>query len=751
MYVGKSIERRDARDKVTGAAQYLDDLSPEGTLHGLTVRSEVAHGRIRAIRYDPDFDWSGIVRVDHSDIPGDNVVPLFKDDQPCLAASVIRHLHEPVVLLAGADPERVREAARHVLVDVDPLPAVFEMCEALQGKVHVNGDEHNVLDTIHMRNGDVQAAFAAAAHVVRGDYRTGYQEQLYIEPQGMLAIPTPEGGLCLHASCQCPYFIVRALARILRMPAEQLEVIQAVTGGAFGGKEEYPSIPAAHCALLARKAGAPVKLVYERHEDLVATTKRHPALLHLEHAVAADGTILAMRGTFDIDAGAYATLSKVVLSRGLIHLPGPYRVPAVDVLARVVATNTVPNGAFRGFGAPQATFAYESQLNRIASACGVDPLTVRRRNLLRPGDRTATGMLLDEASAAHECLDRVLAESCYEARRAELKATAGGPGPVRRGVGLSVFLHGAGFTGSGEARIKGRVAMTIEPGGRFRVRAATVEMGQGMRTTFPQIAADALGVEIERVFLGATSTAEVPDSGPTVASRTAMVVGRVVEQAALDMRRQLNAYGLQRGLGGLSLPALAERYFEELGQLRTESVYDLPPGIRWDDALHMGDAYPTYSWAAEVVEVEVDTDTGEVRVLDIVNATDVGRALHPQIVEGQIEGGTLQGVGLAYGEVGRQRDGHFLNDRLATYTIPTTEDTPRIRCHVLEKPFHHGPYGAKGVGEMPLDGVPPAITLAIEEALGVHLNEIPVTPEHLIDLITATPAPPEQGGDRGAC
>lgn len=749
MYVGTNIERRDARDKVTGAALYVDDLSPEGTLYGVTLRSEVAHGRIVAIRYDPSFDWAGIVRVDHRDIPGDNVVPLFKDDQPCLAGELIRHLHEPVVLLAGADPDRVREAALHVQVDVEPLPAVFEVADALSGAVHVNGDEHNVLDTIHMKRGDVAAAFAAAAHVVSGDYRTGYQEQLYIEPQGMLVEPRPSGGLRIQASCQCPYFILRALQRILAMPEEQLEVVQTVTGGAFGGKEEYPSIPAAHCALLALKAGAPVKLIYERHEDLVATTKRHPAFLHLEHAVAADGTILGVRGTFDIDAGAYATLSKVVLSRGLIHLPGPYRVPAVDLFARVIATNTVPNGAFRGFGAPQATFAYESQMNRIARACGIDPLTVRRRNLLKPGDRTATGMLLDEAAAGHECLDRVLAESDYVARRAAA-LSAPTDGPLRRGVGLSVFLHGAGFTGSGEARIKGRVAMTIEAGGRFRVRAATVEMGQGMRTTFPQIAADALDVDIERVFLGATSTAEVPDSGPTVASRTAMVVGRVVEQAALDLRRRLEQFGAERGLAGASLPELAEAHLQQAGPLRAEAVYDLRPGTQWDDALHMGDAYPTYSWAAEVVEVEVDTDTGELRVLDIVNATDVGRALHPQIVEGQIEGGTLQGVGLTYGEVGRQRDGHFANDRLATYIIPTTEDTPTIRCHVLEKPFSHGPYGAKGVGEMPLDGVPPAITLAIEEAIGVRIDEIPVTPERLLDLLHAASADPPQPGDQGA-
>ncbi len=735
MYVGTNLERRDARAKVTGRAHYLDDLTCEGMLHGVTVRSTVPRARIRSITYDPSFDWSGIVRVDHRDIPGENVVTLFKDDQPCLAAGEVNHLHEPVVLLAGPDPDRVREAARHVLIDYEPLPAVFTMGEALSGEVHVNGDEHNVLDVIHMARGDVDEAFERADYVVVGDYRTGYQEQLYIEPQGMLAYPMEGGALRVLGSMQCPYFIVRALARILALDPDRIDVVQTVTGGAFGGKEEYPNILAAHAALLATKAGAPVKVVYDRHEDLLATTKRHPSVIHLEHAVTSDGVILGVRGTMDIDGGAYATLSRVVLSRGIIHLPGPYRVPAVDLVGRVVATNTVPNGAFRGFGAPQATFAYESQMNRIARVCGMDPLTVRRRNMLRDGDETATGMKLDSVGL-QACLDEVLAASGYEEARERL-ASSRGDGPIKRGVGLSLFLHGAGFTGSGEAHFKGKVAVSIEPGGRFRLRAATVEMGQGMRTTFPQIAADTLGVPMEAIFMGKTSTWEVPNSGPTVASRTAMVVGKVLKDACLDMKARLLGFAREEGLDTSDLVELARRHLETRGGLKVQSEYSLPPGIQWDDARHLGDAYPAYAWAAEAVEVSVDTDTGEVTVERIVNATDVGKALHPIIVEGQIEGGTLQGVGFAYGEHSKAEQGRFLNDRMATYIVPTVKDTPDMEVHIVEQPFDHGPYGAKGVGEMPLDGVAPAITLAIEEALGVTIDEIPLSPERILASIEA--------------
>ena len=734
MYVGKNIERRDARDKVTGKARYVEDLAPDGMLHGVTVRSEVPRARIRSITYDPGFDWDGVVRVDHRDIPGENVITLFRDDQPCLAAQEVNHLHEPVVLLAAPDPDRVRAAARHLRIEYEPLPAVFTIEEALEGRVRVNGDERNVLDRIHMQHGDVARAFAQAAHVVVGDYRTGYQEQLYLETQGVLAIPQPSGGLRLMASCQCPYFILRALRRILKMSADEIEVVQTVTGGAFGGKEEYPSIPAAHAALLALKGQAPVRLIYDRHEDIAATTKRHPTIIHLEHAVDANGRILGLRGSFDIDAGAYATLSKVVLSRGLIHLPGPYRVPAVDLLARVVATNTVPNGAFRGFGAPQATFAYESQMNRIARVCGLDPLEVRRRNLLVKGDETATSMKMREPVALGACLDKVLEASGYEQKRRKLRSHPQ-DGPLRSGVGISLFLHGAGFTGSGEVRIKGRVAVSIEERGRFRIRVATVEMGQGMRTTFPQMAADTLGVPIEAVFLGPTSTHEVPDSGPTVASRTAMVVGWTLRDACLELRAALQAFGQEAGVHTKDLQALAREHLDKRGPLQRESVYALPPGFKWDDERHLGDAYPAYAWAAEMAEVVVDLDTGELRVERIVNATDVGRALHPQIVEGQIEGGTLQGVGFTYGESCSVSNGRFLNDRLATYVIPTVQDSPRMEVHVLEEPFDHGPFGAKGVGEMPLDGVAPAITLAIEEALGVRIDEIPVRPERILELI----------------
>lgn len=693
--VGRPVPRREGGDKVTGRARYTDDLVVPGAWYGSTVRSGIARGRVRSITYDPAFDWSRVVVVTAQDIPGDNVVQLIRDDQPALAKIEIRHREEPILLVAAPNRATLESAVAAIRIEYETLEPIFDVANATE-----------TYSTIEITKGDVDQAFAekGAERVVERTFRVGLQEQLYIEPQGAIAIPEEGGRIKVIGSLQCPYYVHRALKRALALNDEQAVVIQAETGGGFGGKEEYPSIVAIHAALLARKAGRPVRLIYDRHEDLAATTKRHPGVIRHRTAVRHDGTLVAQDIDIVLDGGAYCTLTPVVLSRAAIHAAGPYACPNVRIRARAVATNTPPNGAFRGFGAPQSLFAAELMVEHIAERLGVPSLDLRQKWMLRLGDTTATGQKLTESVSSDLVIDAAL--------KAAPPVRPSGRPTVRRGRGLSLVYHGSGFTGSGEKKLGGKVAVEATVDGRFVVLTASTEIGQGTKTIFCQIAADALGVPLDHVIVGPQDTSLVPDSGPTVASRTAMIVGGLIHEAAKELRERLSAK-----------PAMP---------LRVEKTYVQPDTMHWDDETYRGDAYPVYAWACTIVDVDVDMVTGEVRVTDLVSAVDCGKAIHPVMAEGQIEGGMLQAVGWATIEEIKVKDGGYQNDRLATYLIPTALDAPRIKTILVENPYSGGPFGAKGIGELPMDGPAPAIIAAIHQATGVWLDEIPATPEKVL-------------------
>jgi CO/xanthine dehydrogenase Mo-binding subunit len=693
--VGRSVARREGADKVLGRARYTDDLVVPGAWYGKTIRSTIARGRIRAISFDPVFDWSSVVTVTAADIPGDNVVQLIRDDQPALAQGEVRHQEEPILLLAAPDKATLEEAARHVRIDYEPTEPVLDFEQARETYTTIEITKGKVLEDVE----DLKDL-----EVVERTFRVGLQEQLYIEPQGAIAVPGEKGSITVIGSLQCPYYVHRALKRALALTDEQAVVIQAETGGGFGGKEEYPSLVAIHAALLARKAGRPVRLVYDRHEDLAATTKRHPGVITHRTAVRRDGTLLAQDIEIVLDGGAYCTLTPVVLSRAAIHAAGPYACPNVRIRARAVATNTLPNGAFRGFGAPQSLFAAELMVEHVAERLGVRSLDLRRKWMLRVGDTTATGQNLTESVSSDLVLDAAL-KAAPPIRPSDRPT-------VRQGRGVSLVFHGSGFTGSGEKKLQGTAAVECVGDEEFRILTASTEIGQGTKTIFCQIAADALGVPLEQVTVAPQDTSLVPDSGPTVASRTAMIVGGLIHDAATELR------GLARSRGGRPL--------------RVEKTYIQPVTIHWDDQTYRGDAYPVYAWACTVADVEVDTDTGEVRVTDLVTAVDCGKAIHPVMAEGQIEGGSLQAVGWATIEEIKMRDGRYLNDRLATYLIPTALDAPRIRTILVENPYSRGPFGAKGIGELPMDGPAPAVIAAIHDATGVWIDEVPATPEKVL-------------------
>ena len=755
--VGRSPPRKDGVGKVTGRARYLDDLDFPGQLHGLTVRSTVAHAKIVSVTLDKDFDWRGITFVTAKDIPGDNIVQLIVDDQPCLADGIVRHCAEPIALLAGEDVERLEIALRHVRVEYEPLPPVLDpmASEQVFKKYRIERNIEALPD-----------AFAKAYRIIEGTYRVGLQEQMYIEPNAIAAVPRADGGIVIHGSMQCPFYIHRALQRLLNLSDSQIAVVQSVTGGGFGGKEDYPSILAGHAALLARKTGRPVKMAYKREEDVAATTKRHPAIMKHRTAVAEDGTLLGCEIDVVMDGGAYCTLSPVVASRGVLHAGGAYRWPAAAINCRVVATNTPPNGAFRGFGVPQTMFAIEAQMERIAHELQMDPLELRRKNALDLGDQTPTGQELNWSVAAHEVLDAAVARSNFHEKRHRYERENAEGSVKRRGIGLSLALHGAGFTGAGEVRLKARAGVELTPKG-CRVLAISTDIGQGTETVFAQMAADALGVAFDDVEVAVPDTSQMPDSGPTVASRTVMVVGGNIASAARALQAALCAfaadrYGVQEGRvwcqGGIfyaqaagsgaerplaPFEALATVFLEERGPLKFIEQYSHPPGIEFDEVTYSGDAYPCYAWAATVVEVEVDLDTYETRLLEVVHACDIGKAIHPVLAEGQIEGGTVQALGYALLEEHFQKDGRLINTRMQNYLIPTALDAPPIQSVIVEDEYPHGPYGAKGLGELPMDGPAPAVLAAILHATGALVPDLPISPER---LMRALDAPAAAGG-----
>jgi CO/xanthine dehydrogenase Mo-binding subunit len=692
--VGRNVLRKEGHEKVTGKARYIDDLRFENLLHVRTIRSTIPAGEIADIVYH--FDRSGFTIVDHRDIPGRNIVALIDEDQPCLTGTVVRHVAEPILLLAHSDRERLATADvairyRETAPTYDPMRST------------------NSFKTIAIDKGTLDAGMATADVIVEGEYRAGHQEQLYIEPNGVVAVPE-HGGITLYGSLQCPYYVHRALTVLLGLPPDKVRVVQTETGGGFGGKEEYPSVIAGHAALVALKTGRPAKLVYDRVEDMLATTKRHPAIVRHRTGVKKDGRLTAMDIDVVLDGGAYATLSAVVLSRGMIHASGPYRCDHIRARGRVTMTNTPPNGAFRGFGAPQTQFAVEAHMDVIADRLGIDPLRLRERNALRPGDTTATGQKVGSDCSALKVLREAGRRTSFSKRRRALRGT-------RRGIGLSLFFHGSGFTGGGEVKLASKASLALTEHG-VQIRVASTEIGQGTRTMHAQIVADTLGIPYDQVDVSAADTATVPDSGPTVASRTCMIVGRLLQRCAEDMRHRL----------GRLTPAA---YWKKHGGFVVTKQYEKPEGLEWDDDRYRGDAYGSYGWGCDVVEVEVDPVTWQATPVAFTTVHEIGKAIHPLLAAGQIEGGSSQGLGYALLEEVVMRDGRMANAQLTNYIIPTTLDTPPMTVAIMEQPYKHGPFGAKGVGEMPIDGPAPAVINALRHA-GFVLSEIPATPERIM-------------------
>jgi CO/xanthine dehydrogenase Mo-binding subunit len=598
-----------------------------------------------------------------------------------------------------------------------------------------NGEEKETEDGL-------AAAFEAADFIVEGEYHTGAQEQLYIENNGVIAECFRDAAgniesVCVRGSMQCPFYLVHALTLVFNLPEDKCRVIQTETGGAFGGKEDFPSVIGSHAALLAMKCGHPVKITYDRGEDMAATTKRHPSRTRHRTAVSKDGKLLGGTIEVAIDGGAYATLSPVVLSRATIHAPGPYKWPHLRVKAKAMATNIPPHGAFRGFGAPQSLFGLERHMDKIAKVIGLTPEEFRRRNFLATGDCTATGQPLVDPVDMQQLLTRALEESGYH-EKLERFAQENKHSTIKRGVGFASFMHGTGFTGSGERRLNSLVQMDVQDDGRPVILVSSTEFGQGTNTILSQVAAQTLRVAYESIVVAQPDTSIVPNSGPTVASRTAMIVGKLVERASEKMLTTLRDFaGLPDGHTTEQFQAAALAYKAKYGSLLTSVRYEPVTKIYWDDERYRGDAYPGYAWAVYVAEVAVDMNTYMATVTRFDALQEVGRVMHPVLAKGQIEGGVAQGIGYALYEKCMWQNGRMMNNQMTNYIMPTSADLPPIHVHFEEVPSVHGPGGAKGIGELPMDGPAPAILNAIENATGVAFNTIPLLPEDIFERFTS--------------
>ena len=759
--IGRNTRRTDSKDKLRGRPLFTADITYPEMLYGAVVRAPLAHGRIKEIRRDPDFDWSRVTYATADDIPGQKTVQMIQADMPFLAWDEVLYKGEPVALVAAETRELAEAARQAVTVEMEPLAHILTLDELVTRHVG-NGQGREELVELSRwtidHKGDVEEALARAEVVLEAEYTTPHQEQAYLETNAVTAVPEAGGRMRVEGSLQCPYYVAPAVANMLGTDLETLHVKALPLGGAFGGKEDFPSLLSGHAALLAKMSGRPVRIMLQRAEDLAYTTKRHPSWVRIRAGAKKDGTLVAVDMDVVFDGGAYVTMSPVVLSRGAIHAPGGYLWEAVRVNAVAYRTHTPPNGAFRGFGVPQTCFAIESHIDRLAQACGVAPHTFRIKNRLQSGHVTGTCQTLGESVGSEEVLEEALTASGFEQKYREQGWDNVEPGArVAKGVGMAYYWHGAGFTGAGETKISAHVALDLVAADRMvHIRMAATEMGQGAHTVLRQIVAEELGIAEEQVVVDPVDTAKVPNSGPTVASRTTMIVGGELAVCARKAKEHfLKAVG---GLTSVDVAELALRggavfacgtMLNNFGNLlgralaaedqemwTFESVHKLSPHLRWDEEKHLGDAYACYAWGCTVAEVEIDLDTFEVRLPRVTVSADIGRAVNPILAQGQIEGGTLQSLGFALcEEVGVRPDGGLLRDRFQTYILPTTLDAPEIQTRIVEVPYSRGPGGAKGLGEMPMNGGAPAVANAVAHALGVRIQDLPVSPEKIFAAV----------------
>jgi len=755
--VGHVMVRPDALPKVTGKALYADDFSYPGMLIGKTLRAGIPHATVLRLETEAARRLSGVRAVlTAADIPGEHNHGLVVKDWPALVGigEKVRYVGDAVAIVAADSEEIARQALALIEAEYETLPVVSDPVQSRQPEAPVLHEKGNLLKHIKVRKGDVEAGLAEAALVLDETFYTPITEHAFLEPECSIARPLPDGRIEIVVGSQIPYSDREQVARCLGLRHEQVRVIGTLIGGGFGGKEDIAG--QIHAALLAQATGKPVKILYDRHESLLVHPKRHATQIRVRLGAAQDGRLIACETELYGDTGAYASLGEKVMTRATTHSAGPYVVPHVKADCYAMYTNNPPAGAFRGFGVTQSAFAIESVLDELAERLHLDPVELRRRNALRVGAVTNTGQLLTESVGLIECIDRVDAEMRRRAGGDPFRSrrVAGQP-HLRRAWGIAAAYKNTGLGGGAPDRATAEVELYDD--GTAEVRTSSAEIGQGLVAVLQMIAAEELRLSPERIHVLLSDTDLTPDGGPTTASRQTYVTGNAVRFAAEGVRQAMSAALAER----FDLPPEQVKFVEGLAQVDGQrlSYGDVARVMKaegreprasyeyWAPATQPLDSggrmHFAFSFAAQAAEVEVDTETGEVRVLCIVAANDVGRAINPLGLLGQVEGGVMMGLGNALTEEFIVEDGRVFSDHLARYRMPGISHTPEIVSIVVEHPTSEGPHGAKGVGEIVSIPTTPAITNAIAFATGVRIRRLPVDQDWLALEIARRGALPE--------
>ncbi len=757
MSVGSRVIRKDAPAKVEGTAKFLDDYSFPEMHYAVILRSPYAHARVKKIEIDWDTIKSHSANVATAkDIPGKNIVHIIFDDQPLLVDKVARYVGEAVSIVTAPTKDLAQKALASVQVIWNELPANFDPIHATEKEVPLIYGENNIFCTDKVIKGNTEEGFKQADVIIEREYRTPAQEHAYIENQGAIAVPESDGGMTVYGTMQCPYYVHLAVCDVLGLPKNMVRVIQTYTGGAFGGKEDVPSLICSMVAVAALSIKKPVKLVFTREEDIESTSKRHPAVTRCKIGATKDGYLTAVEVEHIMDAGAYATLSPAVLFRGVMHAVGPYNCPHVKINGRAVATNKVPFGAFRGFGSPQTLFAAESQIDALAAALNMNPLEIRRKNIVHEGDTLYLGQKLPNSVGLVDTLEKAIEVSKWSDKWKPLSKRGILPKDTSQyGIGMSTIFYGVGLGAAGKHMSRTGSYLLVNADGSALFAVGNTEMGQGAITVLSQIVADGLGISYDKVRMLPVDTSRVPDSGPTVASRTTTFSGRSLLKACKEINSRLQIVAADVLKTTPNKVAREGSFWKNIDTNKTVEVveiikeafikrinlaaagWDVSPETEYDSEKGQGKkAYVVYAWATNVVEVEVDVETGTIDVKRVVAVHDVGKAVNPETLEGQIQGGSVQGLGYGrYEEIIWDELGRIQNPDLGRYIIPSSKDLPDVESYYVEAEYPEGPFGAKGIGEQPLMGLAPALANAVYNALGIQLTEIPLTPERVWEAI----------------
>lgn len=751
-HIGKSLPRVDAPGKVTGATRFITDIHVENMVYAYPVVSPIAFGKLHGVDLTAAKKQHGFLGAWFADdIPGENQVGVIIHDQPLFAENVVRYVGDAIGIVAAETEIDAIAAAKAVRIDCTPFEPILS----------INASKNVTERTIHATNtacqhqvlrGDIETGFNSADVIVEADITTPYQEHFYLEPQGCIVIPE-DGGVQITGSIQCVFYIQKAVARILGLPFEKVRVVQTPTGGAFGGKEDVPSEVCARAAIAAWHLNRPVKLIYRRQDDVQWTSKRHPFQMHYKVGATKAGKLVAAQITLEENAGAYATLSTVVSYRSTAQAMGPYAIPNIEVHSTSYYTNLPPTGAFRGFGSPQATFGHERVMDLLAEKLEMDPVELRIVNILKSGSETQTGQKLVESVGAMETL--VKASTASEWPTSFSRMGKSEDERYLTGMGVAVCHYGNCLGAAGWSMDGSGAKISLSRDGSVSVAFGLVEMGQGALTAVTQMTAEALGIDPVRITVLPTDTHQIPDSGPSVASRNVVMTGNAIRNAVenlMPILRETAAEALQTDMenivfendrvrdnktgNSLTFSDFCGYLYVSKRPMETNGWWHVPP-LTYDAKTGLGEAYFTYSYATQIAKVKVDTLTGKVWVEKFWAAHDVGKAINPAGLAGQVQGGVVQGAGWALLEDLRINDqGEILTRNLSTYLLPTAMDSINMETYWIEAPEPLGPWGAKGIGEPAIIPTAAAIANAVSNAIGRPMNAIPMTPERVLEAMT---------------